>query len=909
MHIHRLVSALAVLGTLAAAALTASATAAPEGAARQNQAAVSVTGGTTQGLTEPLAVDVARPELAWTVGSSTAGSAVKAAEVEVRDAGADTDPIWSHVITDAGASAVTYNGPALAPKHRYQWRVRVQDQGNQWSAWSSSYDFGTAMFDTSDWSDADWITESAWQSANDELPSGLPLLRRDFTVEDRPIANATLFVSGLGAYVASVNGERAGDHQLGSGWTKFDKRTYYDGIDVTDSIQQGENTVGIALGQGFLNGLHEWTDPENRGAWDGIPRTKALLVVTYADGQTLSVPTDTEWSAAQGPSMPFTNTVIPESEGYDARRAQPGWDTPSFDDGDWAPAVPASNGEALLQANPVEPTRIVDRFPVDSPDSPDEGVYVYDVGKNVSGNVQITLDVPEGTAIRIRYAEKLSDGWAVVTHDRYQDDTFISDGSGPVTWTPSFTHKGFQYVEVSGLPSGTPAPAVTVLHMHNDLASIGTFDSSNDVLNFIHNAGRLTALNNLVVGAPTDGSYVEKLPWLGDGAVMSEAVSRNFDARRVYTKWFNDLADSQSAWGDMPAWAPAPTAGADHPSPAWGNAFTETALLLMNTYNADEAVADRYADLKEYATLMAANATNPTERWGDWVCPDGDDVCNTPEAKTLVARAYVYRTLQQFAQIATSLGHPEDAATATAQADAARDAFNNDYYAADSSSYWASGGAFLQTSNLLPVAFGIAPEDERQAIVDNIAADVVDRGNHLGTGVLGTKWLFRVLTQYGHLDTAYAAATNLEAPGYGYMMENGATTLWEDWTTSPRSLGHPFLGTAEDWLLADVAGLADPGSTSSEVIIKPHLPTGLNSASTTHETPGGTAGSSWNVDNGNLELTVDIPVSRTGTIYVPVTAGQSVIAPSGAVKEDSIEGYEVYTVSSGHYAFRTESGQ
>ncbi len=300
---------------------------------------------------------------------------------------------------------------------------------------------------------------------------------------------------------------------------------------------------------------------------------------------------------------------------------------------------------------------------------------------------------------------------------------------------------------------------------------------------------------------------------------------------------------------------------------------------------------------------MSAQTTNPTELWGDWVCPGGDSVCNTAADKKLVARAYVYRTLDQFAGIAQQLGHTDDAATFTRRAAAARTAFNTDYFR--SGTYRTTSGAkFLQTNNVLPVAFGITPEANRQAVVDAVAADVAARGDHLGTGVLGTKWLFRVLTQYGHLETAYKAATQRTSPGYGAWMAAGATTLWEKWT-STRSKGHPFLGTAEDWLLADIAGLAQTGSASTKVVVKPHIPATLQRASTSLQTNGGTASSSWRLENGQLTLTVEVPVNRTGTISVPVTGSQKVIAPPGAVPAGSDGAYRLYTVPSGRYVFTT----
>ncbi|MDX3660046.1 family 78 glycoside hydrolase catalytic domain [Streptomyces sp. ID05-26A] len=860
--------------------------------------------GTTQGLNAPLAVDNPKPEFAWSVTSGRPGAAVTAAEVEVRDAETTAEPIWTHRAETSGVAAVTYGGPPLAAKHRYTWRVRARDTAGEWSSWSTDFRFGTGMLRDQDWNGAAWISERAWVAGGGEPTAGLPLLRTNFSVT-KPIANATLYVSGIGAYAASVNGKPAGTIVIGSGMSKYDKVAFYDGIDVTSAVQAGQNAVGIALGQGTLNGLHTWARPEARGAWDGIIRTKALLQVSYADGTTQSVPTSTSWTAVQGPSLPFPTsaTRLPEREGYDARKEQPGWNTSSFDAGRWAPAVTAGNGTARLQASPMEPSRVVGEISPGSPATPAAGVFVYNVRQNISGNARVTLDVPAGTSVRIRYAESLSNGRAVAVGNRPQDDTFISKGSGPATWTPSFTYKGFQYIEVSGLPSGAPAPGVTALRIHNDIQSAGTFESSDDVLNFVHKAGRETVLNNFVLAAPTDGSYLEKLPWLGDGALMAEAAMRNFDAENLYIKWYNDIADSVRSNGDLPAEAPVPTTGADLSSAAWGNAFSELATLLLRDHDAKQAVNARYGQLKTYADFVSGQTTNPTELWGDWVCPDGDGVCNTSADKRLVARAYVIRTLDQSAGVAQQLGHTDDAATFARRAATARTAFNTDYFR--SGTYrTASGARFLQTNNVLPVAFGITPEVNRQAVVNAVAADVAARGDHLGTGVLGTKWLFRVLTQYGHLETAYKTATQRTAPGYGAWMAAGANTLWEEWTTT-RSKGHPFLGTAEDWMLADIAGLAQTGSASTKVVVKPHIPANLQRAATSLQTNGGTASSGWKLENGRLTLTVEVPVNRTGMIHVPVTGGQRVIAPPGAVPAGSEGNYRLYSVPSGRYVFTT----
>ncbi|MFJ3811655.1 family 78 glycoside hydrolase catalytic domain [Streptomyces sp. NPDC090073] len=729
-------------------------------------------------------------------------------------------------------------------------------------------------------------------------PVTLPLLRSGFTA-DKPIKNARLFVTGLGAYAAYVNGQRAGDGQLGSASSRYDRRVLYDTIDVTSAVRQGANAVGIALGQGWFEGLHDWAAADQRGAWDGIIRARALMDITYTDGTHQAVTTGPQWTTDLGPSIPFTGAT-PDAEGYDARLEQDGWSTAGFDAGDWKQAVTVDQpADVRLQASPVEPTRVTATIDPVSVTSPATGVRVYDFGQNIAGNARVTFGLPAGTKVNIRYGERLSSGRVLVVHGRYQDDTYIDDGKAADAWTPSFTYKGFRYVELSGLPTGTPQPEVQALRMHNDLTSVGTFSSGNYTLNWINQAARDTLLNNAVQGVPTDGSYVEKLPWLADGALMEGAMLRNFDTGTFYAKWLNDIADSQVSNGDMPMFAP--FNGNTERSSAWANAFTETATLLLQ-YGERDAVAARYDELKKYAEFEWDQRASEQEQWGDWNCPTSG--CNNTDNQALVGKAYRYRSVDQFADIAQQLGHADDAALFADRASQMKTSFNASYYDSAAHMYRAaSGAAFWQTNNVLPLAFGLAPQADGGAIADKIDADVRSHGNHLDTGVLGTKYLLRVLTQYGHVDTAFAAASSTTYPSWGYWKSLGATSLWEEWGADSRSQGHPFFGTVEDWMLMDLAGIQ---RADGEVIIKPYVPAGLDRAASSLATSGGAISSSWQVSGGSLTLDVKVPVSRTALVNVPVKAGQSVVAPPGAQHVEDIPGFKVYRVPSGSYQFTAQ---
>lgn len=739
----------------------------------------------------------------------------------------------------------------------------------------------------------------------------LPRFRSEFTLPDKKVVWASLYVSGLGGYEAEVNGNRAGDVRITSGMTKFDKRTYYDAIDVTDQVHAGNNAIAIGLGQNWLNGIHDLGFSDRRDAWNGILRTRALLEVQFEDGSRESIPTSSSWKSALGPFLPLNAPLrnpregFPDSEGYDARLEQPGWSQPGFNDAAWVAATPTDNGDAVLQSAPIEPNKVVDEVEPVAVTRPDSTTYVYDFGRNISAVAETTLDLPDGHVVEYNYAERLANGRPELAGARYQRDKVTGNGS-PFTWTGTFTYKGFRYLEIKNIPAGSPAPKVKALRMHNNLTSVGTFESDSSTLNWLHGATRETLLNNMVQGVPTDGSYIEKLPWLGDAHLIMDAYVRNFDSQLVFEKWFNDIADSQGTNGDLPAWAPAPTGATMHRSSAWSYAFPQAAIQLMNYYGSDAVIEARYAELKKFADFEWSQFGSERESWGDWECPSHSTTgCRNAQNTRLATKVFSYGSVNNFSEIAKRLGHDLDAAVFADRAQTMAADFNNRYFDAASTTYTA-GGAYWQTNNVLPLAFGLVPKASRQAVADSIAADVVSRGNHLNTGVLGTKHLFRVLTEYGHVDTALAAVDNPTAPSYASWKARGATTLWEQWLGKSRSEGHPFFGSVLDWMYQDVAGLVDPGLSSDMVVVKPYVPEGLERASTSVATSGGKSGSSWTVTDGKLRLTVDIPVSRTGTVSVPVSDHQRVLEPKGAVLKETSDGYATFTVPSGRYVFKVK---
>ena len=740
--------------------------------------------------------------------------------------------------------------------------------------------------------------------------SANPQFRRGLAVA-KPVARARAYVAGLGYYQLFVNGRRIGDHELDPGWTDYTSRSLYATYDVTDALRQGPNAIAASLGDGFFVGMSRGWGAT--GAWDGVRRLKLRLLVDYADGTSSTLTTgDGGWKVSSGPMR--WGQVTPDYETYDARAATPGWTEASFDDTNWAAALPITPpAGSALDAQLSEPVRVKGTYTATRIAQLGPTRYLYTFPKNISGRPRLTVQGPAGTSVTLRLAEKLRSDGTVDIASRNQTVTYTLAGTGTETYAPEFSYYGFQYVQVDGYPGTPDSASVVAEQLYNDVAATGAFSSQNTLLNTLHEMVRLTTLNNHV-GVPTDGAMVEKLPWTGDAGLMTDSAFRNFDLQRFYVQWLGTIRDSQDATGNVADWAPQPTTTQPRRSAIWGDQYVSTAWDLYRYYGNRAVLAEFYDSLKRYVAFETGRlsaAKISTEQWGDWVTPAAH---NTVGDRNLVGTAYVIRSVQLMQQIATVVGNSTDASSYASLASSLRDAFNTNYFDPAMNVYRAAAGeSYLQTPSVLALAFGLVPAGREQAVADRLAADVVSRGDHLNTGVTGTKYLLPMLSDHGYTDLAFRVATQTTAPSWGFWVASGSTTLWEEWRSASRSKGHWFLGTVDDWLHGHLAGISVDAAGYSKITIKPYLPAGLEEAQGSIDTVRGTVASRWQRDSiGRVDLHVTVPANSTATVYVPARS-PDLVAESGvpAATASGVDyvgfenGYAIYRVGSGGYRFRS----
>jgi alpha-L-rhamnosidase len=692
------------------------------------------------------------------------------------------------------------------------------------------------------------------------LPAALPLFAGDFVVPGR-IRHAKLHVSGLGVYVASLNGRRVGDAVLEPGDTDYADRVTYASYDVTGLLRRGANTIGMAVGNGTANALHTSGRYRKFARQVSDPQVIAQLEITRADGRQQIVTSDGSWRTTLGPT---TVSSWYGGEDFDARREIPGWDRPGADRSGWQPVVPAAT-PGPLTPRLTAPVRIVEKIP-----AVHLGQNVFDLGRNIAGFPEITVTAPAGTTIRVYPAESLLNGHANQSISNVGAplwDQFTSAG-GTRTWHPEFTYHGFRYLEVVGLPAGATVTARGLRTM-GDHRSAGTFDTSDEVLAGIHALTRRAVENNMQ-SILTDCPSREKLGWLEQDHLAFDALARNYDVRSLLTKVTQDMVDAQEASGMVPSTVPDRTtlAGAYRDDPNWGGALILVPWQVYQTYGDRAVLAANYAAMQRYLAYLDGAAA----RWvdgvydyglGDWITTQSPAM-----PRAIVGTFGVWRIADGLAKVAAVLGQDADAAAYRARADAIAAALWTKYY--DPASGLFGGGG--QGATALALDVGAVPAGLRDAQLTHLVDAITAAGDHLIIGEISFPSVLRVLSGAGRDDVVYRVATQTTSPSLGRQVVGGNTALGETWDGgSGQSQDHFMLGAMDGWLLRRVTGIDQaPGSAGfRRLVIAPAVTGGPAAASGSYVSPYGKIATAWNRTAEGYHLVVTVPRGTRAEVRLP----------------------------------------
>ena len=702
-----------------------------------------------------------------------------------------------------------------------------------------------------------------------EIPRSI-LVRNEFDVSGK-IQSARAYVTGLGSYVLHLNGQRIGQDIFMPGWTHYPERLQYQIYDVTNQVKPGENAVGAVLGNVWWSGGLGWRGGQVYS--EGPLRFLMQLHIDYEDGSSQIVTTDKTWKTHESPIL--ENTIY-HGETYDARLELDGWDKPNFDDSQWEPAIGSEVEEVKLVAQQGPTIRVTQELTPVKITEPKPGIFVFDFGQNMVGRARLQVEGQAGTRIEMKFAELLHEDSTVAQENLRSakaTDVYILKGDGVETWEPHFTYHGFRYVEVSGFPGTPTKESLTGRIFHSAAPFSGKFTCSNDLLNQIQK-NIVWAQRGNMMSVPTDcPQRDERLGWMGDAQIFAPTSCYNMNMARFYAKWMRDIIDCQHEEGYVYDVNPAIVVGGPA-KPGWGDAAVVVPWVVYQFYGDKRIIEENYEGMRAWVEYMKGKSENYLYRWGtgewggygDWIAP-------VESPKHPIAAAYFYYSTKLLSKMAAIIDRRDDAVKYAELAGKIADAFNEKYLDKQTNQY---EGA-TQTANLLPLAFGITPEERRSAVVENIVRDVKDREVHLSTGFLGTAYLLPILSEYGYHDLAYKLATQKTCPSWGYMVEKGATTIWELWDSDKQppekmnSRNHFALGSVGEWFYGYLAGLRPDQETPGfkRTIIAPKPVDDLSWAEASLTTEYGLLMSRWEKADGRFKLSISIPANTDALVYIP----------------------------------------
>ena len=696
-------------------------------------------------------------------------------------------------------------------------------------------------------------TKELWAKA-DMLSRRSIILRRSFKPW-KTIKKAELRICGLGFYELTINNKKVGDAEFAPLWSDYDKSIFYNLYDVTNYLQLGDNEIRVLLGNGFYN--------EQGGRYHklrisfGPPTLKFFLYVIYEDGMRERLLSDDNW---EWTPSPIVFNSIYGGEDYDAR----------IEPTDWKPVVIQEAPKGLLRKQIAKPVKIMEQFPVKKTLRKDS-LMVLDMGQNLAGYPEITVNGKPGQYLKITPAETLTpEGLCNQKQTgRPHYYTYILKGEGKETWHPRFSYYSYRYLQIEG--DIKVLKDIKSCFIYNSAQRIGEFECSNPLINDTHKLiDRAIRSNWQAVW--TDCPAREKLGWLEQDWLNGEALVYNHDAQSMIEQTMQNIVDAQHEDGSMPEIAPEYTqftgswARPFQESPEWGGAIIALPMLYWQHYGDLSLAREYYEPMKRYINYLASqDSANILKMglgdWYDYGPGRAGFSQNTP--MPLVATAHYYQWMCYMYVFAKQLGKRDEAYAFNQRAENIRQAFNREFYDAKRKTY----GTGSQCSLALPLYLKLVPEKDYQAVLANLVKDIHQHGDRLTTGDVGNRYLFYTLVKNGHRELLYKMLNHYDVPGYGYQIKKGQTTLTEQWNPDHgASMNHFMMAHIENLLIPDLLGIQRNGDL---IEIAPHPVGDLTWCKGSTMSAQGKVSVSWKIKKDKFIMDIDIPEGGFADVYMP----------------------------------------
>lgn len=851
----------------------------------------SVGGLKTDGLTNPSGIVSLHPVFSWKITSNDANNLVQKAYQIVVSSSAEKMTnnefdVWnSGKVSSSEQLNVSFQGNPLSTMSGYFWKVKVWTNKSE-SPWSETAFWNMGVLSENDWN-AQWIgldKAMPWDSESQWSRLSARYLRKEFQTE-KQVKRAMAYVSGLGLYELYINGQKAGNQVLAPAPTDYRKSVLYNTIDVTTLVKKGKNAIGVVLGNGRYYTMRQAYKPYKIANF-GYPKLKMNVTLEYTDGTVEVIASNNTWKLnADGPIR--SNNEY-DGEFYDARKELTGWNMPGYDDSHWKAAERVSIPAGTMRPQTMPGMQVVDELKIASMNVIGNKIII-DLGQNMAGWAKIKVKGGAGDTIQMRFAETLQPNGELYVEnlrDARATDTYILKGDANAeVWHPTFVYHGFRYIEISGLKKGLEILDVVGQVVNDLMENTGKIQTSNDMLNQILKNAKWGIQANYK-GMPVDcPQRNERQPWLGDRSMGCWGESYLFDNNALYTKWGQDIREAQREDGCIPDVAPA-FWNYYSDNVTWPSTLPMLCDMIYTQYGNIIPVKENYPAIRKWLKHLQKEYMSPDfiisrDEYGDWcVPPESPELIHSRDPKrqtdgALISTAYFYKMLVLMQRFADLQGLDFEKQEYENLGQKVKTAFHKKFFQKDSLFY----GNNSATSNLLPLAFGMIPEQFIPAVEKNIIQNIVpDNMPTMKTGMIGIQWLMRELSRMGRADVAFALASTDKYPSWGYMASKGATTIWELWngdTASPKmnSGNHVMLlGDLLPWTFENLGGIMSDVEKVAykHIIMKPDFSIpDISYVDASYETPYGKVVSHWKKNLIQLNWHVEIPVNTTANLYFP----------------------------------------
>ena len=742
---------------------------------------------------------------------------------------------------------VEYGGVPLVSRQTCYWKVIA---GSADAVAESRINVFETAPDPDEW-------KGTWMSMPVSNQGGTTLYRKKIIVKDKQVRRARAYVCGIGCCEVYCNGIKTDDAVLDPPVTEYAERVLYRTHDLTKLIRAGENAFGVEVAHG----------------WYGAKKVLVQIYIDYADGETEEHHSSVNGGWWVGGSPTVENSFY-DGEVYDARieeKVPKNWAgaeyEPTWDKG-WMFTVYSSPPQGKLESAAIEPARVTKTYPAVSLKKRKDKTAVADFGVNIAGWARIRVRGARGARVTVEYGERLKEDGSVNRcnlRSAKARDVYILKGEGEEEYAPRFTYHGFQYAQIV-TEGDCELLSIVAEHVHTDVRMAGAFRCSDETLEKLHGMAVVTELNNQQ-GILTDcPQRDERFGWLNDLCSRLYQTVYNCGMERFFPKFVRDITHTQQKDGAIADTAPYYTGG--RPADPVCVAYLLMPYWSYVYYGDSRTALSEYDGLKGWTDYLLSHSENYIMQYSyyaDWVAPD----CFGPRTDNLyVSTLSLYWHLKLMSKIAEIAKKPQDAAEYALHAEKCAAAILEKYFDEESGNF--AGGT--QTANAMALSLGIVPEKCRKKVADNLAAEVERLGDHSSCGNIGYRHLFYALADNGYADLVVKVLKNPEYPGWGYMLANGATSVWERWESEMSdemdSFDHPMFGSYDAFFYHYLAGIRveDDAFGCDRIRLQPVFAEGLDHAEGVFSTVRGDIVSRWERKNGRICCHFEIPATVTAKI-------------------------------------------